>query len=247
MERSESSPCSAFDSTGTPSTGRRVFDEVMPGRCAAPPAPAMITCRPRASAASAYAKSLSGVRCADTTSFSYRTPSSSSVSAACRIVSQSEREPMMIPTTGGSLTNRSLLRPRLLHEQRRDRARRLAQLRVLFVRVRDAVEELDRVALRRPVSQTHDREAPHRDVRIPRGEVVEQRTEGVHVSGMGARQALERDERRPSCRRAVVLESSPQELELLPKPELCDRAIRLGTNPVVGVAGARLDLLVPLR
>ena len=37
---------SAFDSTGTPSTGRWVFAAVMPGRCAAPPAPATITCKP---------------------------------------------------------------------------------------------------------------------------------------------------------------------------------------------------------
>src|SRR2546425_574409 len=32
MERSESSPLRAFDSTGTPRTGRTVFDAVMPGR-----------------------------------------------------------------------------------------------------------------------------------------------------------------------------------------------------------------------
>ncbi len=43
-------PDSAFDSTGTPSTGSCVFAAVMPGRCAAPPAPAMITRRPRTSA-----------------------------------------------------------------------------------------------------------------------------------------------------------------------------------------------------
>jgi hypothetical protein len=32
-----------LDSTGTPKTGSGVSDAVMPGRCAAPPAPAMIT------------------------------------------------------------------------------------------------------------------------------------------------------------------------------------------------------------
>ncbi len=53
IESSESSPCSVFDSTGTPSTGSSVFDEVIPGRWAAPPAPAMITCSPRDSADSA--------------------------------------------------------------------------------------------------------------------------------------------------------------------------------------------------
>ena len=39
----------------------------MPGRCAAPPAPAMMTSRPRARAPAAYSNSRSGVRCADTT------------------------------------------------------------------------------------------------------------------------------------------------------------------------------------
>ena len=39
---------SAFDWTGTPSTGSGVIEAAMPGRCAAPPAPAMITFRPRA-------------------------------------------------------------------------------------------------------------------------------------------------------------------------------------------------------
>ena len=39
IESSESMPESAFDSTGTPSTGSVVFDAAIPGRCAAPPAP----------------------------------------------------------------------------------------------------------------------------------------------------------------------------------------------------------------
>jgi len=43
-------PFKAFDSTGTPSTGSRVIDAHMPGRCAAPPAPAMMTFRPRPTA-----------------------------------------------------------------------------------------------------------------------------------------------------------------------------------------------------
>jgi hypothetical protein len=51
MESSESWPDSAFDSTGTPNTGSGVSAAVMPGRCAAPPAPAMITLKPSASRA----------------------------------------------------------------------------------------------------------------------------------------------------------------------------------------------------
>jgi len=40
-------PESALDSTGTPSTGSGVIDAHMPGRWAAPPAPAITTLRPR--------------------------------------------------------------------------------------------------------------------------------------------------------------------------------------------------------
>ena len=46
----------------------RVFAASMPGRCAAPPAPAMITSKPLAVACSAKLNSLSGVRWAETTS-----------------------------------------------------------------------------------------------------------------------------------------------------------------------------------
>ena len=41
IESSESIPESVFDSTGTPSTGSVVFEAAIPGRCAAPPAPAI--------------------------------------------------------------------------------------------------------------------------------------------------------------------------------------------------------------
>src|SRR5690554_5459108 len=50
MESSESSPLSALDSTGTPSTGSAVCEATMPGRWAAPPAPATMTCKPRSAA-----------------------------------------------------------------------------------------------------------------------------------------------------------------------------------------------------
>ena len=53
MESSESSPLSASERTGTPITGSSVIEAVMPGRWAAPPAPAITTlwpaaCAPRA-------------------------------------------------------------------------------------------------------------------------------------------------------------------------------------------------------
>ena len=50
IESKLSIPFSALDSTGTPSTGSRVIEAAMPGRCAAPPAPAMMTLRPRSAA-----------------------------------------------------------------------------------------------------------------------------------------------------------------------------------------------------
>ena len=72
----------------------------MPGRCAAPPAPAMITSTPRPSAPLANSAIQAGVRCADTTWRSCGTPKRSSTSTACFIVSQSEVEPMMTATSG---------------------------------------------------------------------------------------------------------------------------------------------------
>src|SRR6185295_7629834 len=47
-------PERALLDTGTPRTGSIVIAAVMPGRCAAPPAPAMITLSPRALALLAY-------------------------------------------------------------------------------------------------------------------------------------------------------------------------------------------------
>ena len=82
IEYSESTPASVLDSTGTPSTGSSVSDAVMPGRWAAPPAPAMMTLNPSAFAPLANAYSRSGVRCADTIRVSLATPSAASVSAA---------------------------------------------------------------------------------------------------------------------------------------------------------------------
>ena len=43
-------PSRCFSGTGTPITGSGVTEASMPGRWAAPPAPAMITCSPRPAA-----------------------------------------------------------------------------------------------------------------------------------------------------------------------------------------------------
>ena len=53
IECSESTPCRCLLATGTPSTGTVVFAASMPGRCAAPPAPAMMARKPRPAAPSA--------------------------------------------------------------------------------------------------------------------------------------------------------------------------------------------------
>ena len=46
---------------GTPRTGRFVFEAIIPGKCAAPPAPAIITLNPLASASFANEYIKSGV------------------------------------------------------------------------------------------------------------------------------------------------------------------------------------------
>src|SRR5713226_8601590 len=52
---------------------------------------------PRASALDAYSTIQSGVRCAETTLASCGTPKRVSISSACRMVSQSDLLPMMMP------------------------------------------------------------------------------------------------------------------------------------------------------
>ena len=66
IDSSESMPFSAWLSTGTPSTGSNVCAATMPGRWAAPPAPAMITSMPRGFRRAANSAINSGVRWAET-------------------------------------------------------------------------------------------------------------------------------------------------------------------------------------
>ena len=53
IDKSESSPLKCLEATGTPNTGTIVFAANIPGKCAAPPAPAMIALIPRFAAVSA--------------------------------------------------------------------------------------------------------------------------------------------------------------------------------------------------
>src|SRR5260221_3279812 len=83
---------------GTASTGIGVFAAVIPGKWAAPPAPAMMAFNPRPRAAAAYSNKRSGVRCAEITRTSCAIFKRVRVSAAACIVSQSEDDPIMTPT-----------------------------------------------------------------------------------------------------------------------------------------------------
>src|SRR4051812_25863361 len=102
IDSRESRPLSAWLWTGTPSTGRRVWAATMPGRWAAPPAPAMITWIPLSSAPRANSAIHSGVRWAETTWHSWGTPKRVSISSAWRRVSQSDLLPMMTLTRGST-------------------------------------------------------------------------------------------------------------------------------------------------
>ena len=102
------------DATGTPSTGTIVLAASIPGRWAAPPAPAMIARRPRPAACSAYSNISSGIRWALTTRASCATPNSVSTSTAFDIVGQSLADPITTPTTTTPATvDSALLTPAL--------------------------------------------------------------------------------------------------------------------------------------
>ena len=100
IDNSASAPPSVVDGTGTPSTGRIVLAATTPGRCAAPPAPAISTSIPRCSAVCDHSSTASGVRCAESTRTSCSTPKSRRMSTAPCSVSRSVLLPMMMPTSG---------------------------------------------------------------------------------------------------------------------------------------------------
>ena len=93
-----SSPLSFLLSTGTPKTGIEVIAEIIPGKCADPPAPAMITPILFLDALSANSYILFGVRWADIILVSNRTPIFFSIFADNFIVLKSDWLPMTIAT-----------------------------------------------------------------------------------------------------------------------------------------------------
>src|SRR4029077_17076175 len=100
VDSSESIPFREVEGIGTPMTGRIVCAAITPARCAAPPAPAMITLIPRSAAFLAKSAERSGERCADVTSISQAIPKSSSAFPASRMISRSESLPITIETSG---------------------------------------------------------------------------------------------------------------------------------------------------
>src|SRR6266513_4914900 len=86
-----------------PSTGNHVWAAITPAKCAAPPAPAIITRIPRPAALRAKSVVASGVRCAERTCASLGTRSPSSVSTQWRIISQPDELPIRVATSGEDL------------------------------------------------------------------------------------------------------------------------------------------------
>jgi hypothetical protein len=90
-------------------------------------------------------------------------------------------------------------------------------------------------------------EPAHGLVVVVRGQLVQERAQVVDEPGMVTREELERDERRAAARGALVLEPAPQELRLLPVPELPDRPVRDGTLAVIRRTDGSLELVLPFR
>ena len=78
-------------------TGNVVMAAVIPGRWAAPPAPAIITFNPLSCAVEAYSYILSGVLWAETMVSSYSIPKESKTFAASLITGKSESLPIISP------------------------------------------------------------------------------------------------------------------------------------------------------
>jgi hypothetical protein len=76
---------------------------------------------------------------------------------------------------------------------------------------------------------------------------VQARANVVDEAWMVPGEELERDERRASTRRALVLEAPAQQLGLLAVAELSDRAIGDRPLTVVGRPSQTFDLVLPAR
>ena len=85
---------------GTPITGSIVCAAITPARCAAAPAPAIITSTPFFSAPFASLTALSGERCADAIVVSKEIPNAFNIFSVSSITGKSESLPIIIRTFG---------------------------------------------------------------------------------------------------------------------------------------------------
>ena len=90
----------------------------------------------------------------------------------------------------GSLISAPSFRLGLSFQRRLHDPGSLAHVGIHVVPLRDALEELDRVAVSGAVLQADDGQATDGEVRVPRGKVVEERAVRVDVSGMATRKSL---------------------------------------------------------
>ncbi|SVB02774.1 uncharacterized protein METZ01_LOCUS155628, partial [marine metagenome] len=98
VEYNASIPFKGPPSIGTPMTGSVVCAAMAPARCAALPAPAMITSMPRLLALSAYSIVVFGDLCADDIVISKEISNSSKILAHSFILSKSESLPITMLT-----------------------------------------------------------------------------------------------------------------------------------------------------
>src|SRR5437588_4910210 len=105
IESNASMPPSGVAAIGTPITGKALEAASTPGSAAAPPAAAISTPSPRASAVDAYSSVFFGVRCAEATTTSLPTSSRSSTFTVSSMISRSESLPSTMPTRIGLVTS----------------------------------------------------------------------------------------------------------------------------------------------
>ena len=117
---------------------------------------------------------------------------------------------------------------------------------ILAIVAGEPLQQRDRVAVGGAVLQADDREPANGLVVVGGREPVQRRAHRVDSPGGVAREQLQRDQRRPTAGRALVVEPAREQLDLLAEAELADRAVGHRSLAVVGAAGAALDLVLPL-
>src|SRR5207247_1007181 len=99
------------EAIGTPITGRIVLAATAAARCPEIPVEQITTLRPRSDAVRAYSSTRSGFRDDDMMLISCCTPNFSRMSAACRMIGNSDGDAASTPTLGASLFTSTLPPP----------------------------------------------------------------------------------------------------------------------------------------